>query len=278
MASPEVAAAIDQNVADQKAKLVEQNMPEAVALVNTAVETTESIQALQKGRSDYAAGRQQLASGEAQYADGQKKLADAEVQLTDGKKQLDDAEVQLADAEKQLADGKAQLQQFEDGRDQLIDGLNTVIGTEPDNGLVSIADRLGEGFSFMKNDTDVDFDAAKQVVEAGRAYSSDSGDLISKEVWTRVAGAALALLGSLIALVSGFLGLGSKFKGSGIGSIISAVLGGAGLAALLIAGSHYSEQSGASAVTLVLIAAGVLAVAALVNGIAALGASKKANV
>lgn len=278
MASEQVGAIIDQNVADQKAKLIEANMPDAVALVNTAVTTTESIQALQKGRSDYAAGRAKLANGEAQYADGQKKLTDAEKQLTDGKAALDDAEQQLADAEKQLADGKEQLKQFEDGRDQIIDGLNTVISTEPDNGLKSIADRLGKGFSFMKNDTDLDIEKGKEVVAAGRSYSSDSGELITKEVVTRVVGAALALVGSLLALVAGFLGLGSKFKGSGVSSILSAVLGAGGLAALLIAGSHYSEQAGASAVKLVLAAAGVLAVAALANGIASLSASKKANV
>jgi hypothetical protein len=85
----------------------------------------------------------------------------------------------------------------------------------------------------MKNDTDVDFDAAKKVVEAGRAYSADSGDLISKEVWTRVAGAAAAMLGSLLALLGGILGLKSKFKGSGVTSILSAILGAGGLAALV---------------------------------------------
>ena len=105
-----------------------------------------------------------------------------------------------------------------------------------------------------------------------------SGELITNEVVPRVVGAALALVGSLLALVAGFLGLGSKFKGSGVSSILSAVLGAGGLAALLIAGSHYSEQAGASAVKLVLAAAGVLAVAALANGIASLSASKKANV
>ena len=155
-------------------------------------------------------------------------------------------------------------------------GLDTVLATEADNGLKSIADRLGADFTYLKsNGTDLDIDAGKAAAQAARDYSSDSGEKISSEIYTRVAGAALALVGSLLALVAGFLGLGSKFKGSGVLSIITAIMGAAGLVALIAAGSHYSDQSGAGAVGAVLAAAAILAAAALANGIASLGASKK---
>ena len=272
---------IDENVAKTKDQLIKDNMPGAVDLIKTAYDTTESIDKLNAGRIAYAQGLKDLRNGEAQYYAGAAKLKefeDGEAKLAAGKEEFAAGQEKLLEADKQLADGKAQLQQFEDGRDQIIDGLNTVIGTEPDNGLKSIADRLGKGFSFMKNDTDLDIDAGKKVVAAGRSYSADSGVLITKEVWTRVAGAAAAMLGSLLALLGGILGLKSKFKGSCVTSILSAILAAGGLVTLLVAGSHYSEQAGASAVKLVLAAAGVLAVAALANGVAALSASKKTTV
>lgn len=215
----------------------------------------------------------QLAAGlsanvQQQVDEGQKTLDEAGKQLEDAKAQLDAAETQLADAEKQLADGEVQLKQFEDGRDQIVNGLKGLMVMEGDNGLTSIADRLGKGFTFMKNDTDLDIEAGKKVAKAARDYSADSGDLITKEVVTRVIGAGATLLASLLALIAGILGLAGKFKGDKVLSFLSVLLGGGGFAALLIAGSHYSEQAGASAVKIVLAAACAVAVMALINAIA----------
>ena len=280
MQTDEVKAIVNENVANQKEALIQQNMPAAVELVNTAVTTTESIQALQQGRADYAAGQQKLAAGEKQYRDGQAKIKEYEDGLAtyeDGMKQFEEGQEALKDAEKQLADGEEQLKVFEDGRAALIDGLNIVMVQE-DEGITSVADRLGKGFSFMRDDTDIDYDAARKVVEAGRGFSSDSGDLIGKEIWTRVYSTAAGLVASLLALLAGILGLKSKFKGSGVTSIITALLGGGALVGLLVAGSKYSERAGASAATIILVAAGVLAAAALLNGIASFGASKKTTV
>ena len=237
-------------------------------------------QALAAGAQELAKGRNELAAGEKQLAEGAAKLKefeDGEAKLAEGKEQYAEGEKALQDAEKQLADGEEQLKVFEDGRAALIDGLNIVMVQE-DEGITSVADRLGDGFTFMRDDTDIDYDAARKVVEAGRGYSADSGEKIGSEIWTRVYSTAAALVGSLLALLAGFLGLKSKFKGSGVTSIITAVLGAGALGGLLVAGSKYSEQAGASAVTLVLAAAGVLACAALLNGIASFAANKKANV
>ena len=237
-------------------------------------------QALAAGAQELAKGRRDLAAGEAQLADGAKQLKefeDGEATLADAKEQYAEGEKTLKDAEKQLADGEEQLKVFEDGRAALIDGLNIVMVQE-DEGITSVADRLDKGFTFMRDDTDIDYDAARKVVEAGRGFSSDSGEKISSEIWTRVYSTAAALVGSLLALVAGILGLKSKFKGSGVTSLITAVLGAGGLGGLLAAGSKYSEQAGASAVTLVLAAAGILACAALLNGIASFAANKKAKV
>ena len=280
MQSEQVQAIIAENVANQKESLIQQNMPAAVELVKTAVSTTESIQALQKGRSDYAAGAQKLAAGEQQYNAGAAKLKEYEDGLAkyeDGMKQYEEGKKTLEDAEKQLADAEEQLAEFEDGRAALIDGLNIVMEQE-DEGITSVADRLDKGFSFMRDDTDIDYDAARKVVKAGRGFSSDSGDMISKEIWTRVYGTVAGMVGSLLGLLAGVLGLKNKFKGSGVTSILTALLGAGNLGALVAAGSKYSEQAGASAITIALAAAGILACAALLNGIASFGANKKANV
>lgn len=181
------------------------------------------------------------------------------------KPQIEAGEAALADAEEQLADGKAQLDAYEQGCAVLTDGLDQVIAAE-DKGLESVKERLGDGFSYMKNETDLDFDACKKVVEAGRAFSKDSGDLITKEVVTRVIAIALVLLGSLAALGAGLLGLRGKLKLNKLLSVLALVLGGAGFIMLLIAGTYYSKPAGgASAAVLILVAGGLLAVSGLAN-------------
>ncbi len=173
-----------------------------------------------------------------QVEQGETALADAEAQLAA-------AETQLADAEKQIADGEAQLKAFEDGRDQIIGAASQVVANPADKGLKSIADRLGEGFTFVKENGDLDIPAAKKVSEAWHAYSDDSGKAITKEVVTRVIGAALILLASLIALFAGIKGL--RGKGGKVVSCIAFLLSGAGVAALFIGGSYFTDKAAEAA-------------------------------
>ena len=189
----------------------------------------------------------------AQLADGEQQLADAEAQLAA-------AEPQLADAEKQLADGKAQLDQFEAGRDQITAGLDAAIANPADPGLKSIADRLGEGFTYLKeNGKDLDISKGRDVWNAWKAYSDDSGDAITKEVITRVVGIALTLLGSLLALFAGIKGLGGK--GGKLLPFVAALLGCGGFVALLIGGDFYTKGAGVSGTNVTLLLVGACAVA-----------------
>lgn len=196
-----------------------------------------------------------------QVAQGEAALADAEAQLTA-------AETQLADAEKQLNDGKAQLDQFEAGRDQIIGALTQVVANPADKGLKSIADRLGEGFTFLKENGDLDIAAGKKVSEAWHAYSDDSGKAITKEVVTRVVGAALILLASLIALFAGIKSL--RGKGGKLVSFIAAILACGGFAALMIAGTYFTDKAAEAAkfnsyATILLAAGCAVAVVSLLN-------------
>ena len=232
-----------------------------------------------------AEGYKTLADGQAQYNAGKKQLDDGAVALAEGKQKLDDAEKQiadgekkLADAEKQLADGEKQLGEFEDGRDQVIDGLNSAMATEPDPGLTSVAARLGEGFSFMKNSTDLDIDKGLEVASAARGYSSDSGDLITKEITQRAVGTGIMMLAAVSALIAGLLGLGKKPRRSAVPSLITTVLGAVGTILPLIAGIYYSKQAGAPAGQIAAVAGAVLAVLGAANAIAALGSKESANV
>lgn len=213
-----------------------------------------------------------------QVEDGDAALADAEAQLTAAQQQLADAEQQLTAAETQLADGKAQLKQFEDGRDQIIDAASQVVANPADKGLTSIKDRLGEGFTFVKENGDLDIPGAKKVSEAWHAYSKDSGDAITKEVVTRVVGIGLILLAALIALIAGIRGLTGK--GGKLASCIAFLLGGAGVAALFIGGDYFTQNAAKAAkfnAFAPIILAGGIAVAAmaLIHIFAAPKAAKK---
>lgn len=208
----------------------------------------------------------------------QQQIADGEAQLADAEAQLAAAEPQLAEAEKQLADGKAQLKAFEDGRDQIIGAASQVVANPADKGLTSIKDRLGEGFTFVKENGDLDLAATKKISEAWHAYSDDSGKAITKEVVTRVVGAALILLAALVALIAGIKGL--RGKGGKLASCIAFLLGGAGVAALFIGGDYFTQNAAKAAkfnAFAPIILAGGIAVAAmaLIHIFAAPKAAKK---
>lgn len=222
--------------------------------------------------------KQQVEDGDAALADAEAQLTAAERQLTAAERQLADAEQQLTAAETQLADGKAQLKQFEDGRDQIIDAASQVVANPADKGLTSIKDRLGEGFTFVKENGDLDIPGAKKVSEAWHAYSKDSGDAITKEVVTRVVGIGLILLAALIALIAGIRGLTGK--GGKLASCIAFLLGGAGVAALFIGGDYFTQNAAKAAkfnAFAPIILAGGIAVAAmaLIHIFAAPKAAKK---
>lgn len=158
---------------------------------------------------------------------------------------------------------KDQLAQFEGGRQAFIDnGISPVLAKEADPGLKSIKDRLGEGFTYLKeNGEDLDFEKGRDVWNAWKAYSDDSGKAITKEVWTRVVGIALTVLGSLLALFSGIMGLGGK--GGKLLPFLAAILGCGGFAALLIGGDFYTKGAGVSATKVTLLLVGACAVGAM---------------
>ncbi len=217
---------------------------------------------LAKGKSDVAAGEKELAAGKAKVAAGEKELAKGRSDLADG-------EAKIADGEQELADGKAKLAQYEDGEAQLIDGLNTLLGSETYGDLKSIADRLGKGFSFMKdNGKNVDLAKATTAAKAGRSFLADTEEAVTDELMPKAYGDIALIVAAVLALIGGAFGFSRKKKLAGACAALAAVAGGIGAYLVSSVGSTMSEVAGSTAsspVAAAVILAGVAIVAAIVN-------------
>lgn len=236
---------------------------------------------LPEAEKQLAVAKAELNAGYTEYYAGKEKLADGKVQLEEGKKTLEAAEKTiaegektLAEAEKQLSEGKAQLDEFEAGRDQVMDGLDTLLATETYAGLVSVADRLGSDYTYMKNDTDLDIGRGLEALAAAREFSAENNAAVTKELTTRAVAAVLALLGSAVALIAGIMGLAAKVKGSGVLAVIAAVAAAAAVVAAFAAGSELSAVAGSTVASLALAAGVVVTVVAVVHAAVALSPAK----
>ena len=217
--------------------------------------------AYNSGLAEYEAGKEQLDAGAEQLAEGREKLADAEAQLAEG--------------EQQLLEGEELIARFEDGRDQIIAGIEELKATPADGDLVSIADRLGSDYSYMKNETDLDIGQGYVAVEAGRGYVSDNGEAVTKELKARILGLGLAAAAAVLALTAGLLGIFGLARASGVVSVVAALAAVAGAVFTMDAELTFSKVAGTSGSTLVLAGCAVLALAALINGITAIFTREK---
>lgn len=216
-----------------------------------------------------ADGRAQLAKGRADYAAAPGKLADAEQQLADGRKALEDGR-------KQLEDGKAQLAQYEDGEQQVRDGLDTLTGTEADLDLVSILDRLNGDNDFDNGDEHLDLDEGLAAVEVGRGYQAEDGVLITKEIMARAVGTGALLGAGVLAVLAAILSFLKKNKGAGVFAILTAAAAAFGAYYGTNAGTYFSDIAGSTAGNTGWVAAGIIGVIALAHAIAHFTAKKEA--
>jgi len=238
---------------------------------------------LAQGEKDLAAGKKKLADGKAQYAQGLKDYAAAPAKLADGRKQLADGEAQLQDGyqayeqgKKDLADGKAKLAEYEDGEQQVRDGLKTLTDTEADLDLQSIADRLNGDVDFDNGDTHLDLDEGLAAVEIGRGYQADDGVLISDEIMARAVGTAALLGAGVLAVLAAILSFLKKNKGAGVFAILAAAAGAFGAFYGTQAGTYFSSIAGSAVGATGWVAAGILGAVALVHAIAHFTAKKEA--
>lgn len=252
---------------------------------------------LKAGKQTLAAGEKDLAAGKAAVAAGEKKLASAEKQLAQGEKdlaagkaelaqgyadyaaapgKLADAEKQLADGRKALADGKAKLAEYEDGEQQVRDGLATLAGTEADLDLKSILDRLGGDNDFDNGDGHLELDEGLAAVEVGRGYQAEDGVLITEEIMARAVGTGALLGAGVLAVIAALLSFLKKNKGAGVFAILAAAAGAFGAFYGTNAGTYFSSIAGSTVGATGWIAAGILGAVALVHAIVHFTAPKNA--
>lgn len=128
----------------------------------------------------------------------------------------------------------------------------------------------------MKNDTDLDMEKGLEAVAVGREFSGENGAAVTRELTNRAIAAALALLGSVLALAAGIMGLAGKAKGSACW-LLSPLWQRARLwRQALMAGTELSAAAGSTMGPLALAAGGVLTAASIAQAIAALAPSKTA--
>ncbi len=236
------------------------------------------------------------------YEDGQaqiKTYEDGLVQLQEGQVALASGAAQLAQGEQDLADGKAQLAVFEDGEQQVAEGVDTLIGLTQtiyrhngkDVAVLGVAERLGDdytcytldetGATAQKNGVDyLDFDACMLVAETGRQYIEDQTVDVTNEVLGRIIVTALAGIAALLGLIAAVLGIFGKTKAPMVLGIIAACMAiGANVVGMFTryAGYTYPLKDGAYAGKLQLAAFILLALAAVTFMIVAIIVKARAD-
>lgn len=214
-----------------------------------------------------AEGEEQLAAGKAELAQGYADYAAAPGKLAAGRKQLAEGLQKLMDGRKELADGKEKLAEYEDGEQQVRDGLATLVGTKPDGGLTSILDRLDGDDNFNDKAGHLVLDEGLGAVTVGREYQSDSGELVTEEITKRAVGTGVGLGAAALAVLAGILSLLKKNKGAGIAAILTAAAGAAGIAVGTGSGMEFSHIAGSNMGSMPWVAAGILAGVAAVHAI-----------
>ena len=236
-----------------------------LSTINSLLKVANGLK--KSGTEAVVAGKQQLTDAAKQLAQGEKDLAAGQQELAEGAAKLEEGRQQLADGEKDLADGKKQLAQYEDGEQQVRDGLATLMGTEANGGLTSIAERVGDD-NFDNADGHLNLDKGLSAVGSGREYSDDSGVVITDELTKRAVQSVAAILAAILAVLAAILSLAKKNKGASVCAVLTAVAGVVAVVAGQMAGLEMSSIAGSLIGATPKVAAGILAaVAAVFAGI-----------
>ena len=218
----------------------------------------QQIAAYEEGQRRVEEGKRQIAEGEKKIAESEAQIAEAEQKLAEAKAILDEKDQELANAGNQLAngyaeyeagkdkleDGAAQLNEglaklgeYEGGQDQVVEGLETVLGTDTYYNrakqplVTAIADRLEKNFNYWMLAEDgtplllngqkfLDLGKALEVVEAGRSFLDDTTKVVTKEITGRLIVWIVGAIAVVTGIVSAILGLcGRRF-----GALIPAIL------------------------------------------------------
>ena len=224
-----------------------------------------------------------------QYEEGQRTAADAAYQISEGGKTYEKGT-------KGVEDAKVKLGEYEAGQAQLAEGMDQILAQETyldDDGepiVTKISDRFDKDWTYydtdengniiLRNDAKfVNLDKASELVLAGRAFVDDTEAAVTHELTGRILSDLMLIAGSVIGLVAAVLGLCALGLGTGICSVITAVLAAAGLVvAVAVNGNSYplsaiAECTAGAAVRVLL---GLLLVAAILTAVFGFLAGRKA--
>ena len=180
------------------------------------------------------------------------------------------------DGRQALEDGKAQLAQYEDGEQQVRDGLATLTDTEADLDLESSADRLNGDTDFDNGDNHLDIDEGLAAVDVGRGYQAEDGVLITDEIMARAVGTGALLGAGALAILAAILSFLKKNKAAGVFALLAAAAGAFGAFYGTQAGTYFSSIAGSTVGATGWVAAGILGAVALVHSIVHFTAKKDA--
>lgn len=261
---------------DTSDKIKASGAPEVLVTLNSVFDKVNAT--VDQKKAELAAGERALAAGKAEVAKGEKDLAAGKAKLDAAEQELAAGAAKLADGEETLAAGKAKLAEYEDGEAQLVEGLETLLGTEGYTGVDAIAARLGDDFNFMKdNDKNVDLAAAMDAVKAGREFLDDTNTKVTGELMPKLYGNIAVIAAALLALLSGIFGLRRKNKAAAITAGIASVAAIIGAFLIHNAGTEMSEIAGSTLLGAGLYAGAlVLAVVGIVQFITNFGIKKDA--
>lgn len=221
-------------------------------------------------------GEDKLEAGKAKLAKGERDLADGKAQYAQGLKDYEEAPQKLADGRKELAAGKEKLAEYEDGEQQVRDGLATLMDSQRYADLETILERRNGDDNFDAADKSLDIPDGLNAVGTGREYQSATGEIITAELGGRILGSGLELGAAAIAVLAAVLSLLKKFKGAAVSAVAAAAMGVSGMIAANNAGMEMSTIAGSNMGATPMVAAGILAAVAAVFSVVHFTAKKEA--
>lgn len=220
-------------------------------------------------------GEDKLEAGKAKLAKGERDLADGKALYAQGLKDYEEAPQKLADGRKELAAGKEKLAEYEDGEQQVRDGLATLMDSQRYADLETILERRNGDDNFDAADKSLDIPDGLNAVGTGREYQSATGEIITAELGGRILGSGLELGAAAIAVLAAVLSLLKKFKGAAVSAVAAAAMGVSGIIAANNAGMEMSTIAGSNMGATPMVAAGILAAVAAVFSVVHFTAKKE---
>lgn len=220
-------------------------------------------------------GEDKLEAGKAKLAKGERDLADGKALYAQGLKDYEEAPQKLADGRKELAAGKEKLAEYEDGEQQVRDGLATLMESQRYADLETILERRNGDDNFDAADKSLDIPDGLNAVGTGREYQSATGEIITAELGGRILGSGLELGAAAIAVLAAVLSLLKKFKGAAVSAVAAAAMGVSGIIAANNAGMEMSTIAGSNMGATPMVAAGILAAVAAVFSVVHFTAKKE---